>query len=138
MTQGGAIFAFTLKNKKGEAESWHIDLRTTGQVAKGEAPAGKKADGKSLPPFLFAFPDSNSGETAPGHLNRTSPLERRGADVDYLVTLILADEEFGRLFSGKAKAMQLFMSGKLKIKGDVTKATRMEPILKQAQTTVKL
>lgn len=52
--------------------------------------------------------------------------------------LILADEEFGKLFSGKAKAMQLFMSGKLKIKGDVTKATRMEPILKKAQTTVKL
>lgn len=64
--------------------------------------------------------------------------KRRGADVGYLVTLILADEEFGRLFSGKAKAMQLFMSGKLKIKGDVTKATRMEPILKKAQTTVKL
>ena len=64
--------------------------------------------------------------------------KRRGADLDYLVTLILADEEFGRLFSGKTKAMQLFMSGKLKIKGDVTKATRMEPILKKAQTTVKL
>ena len=72
-----------------------------------------------------------------GHEQRQST-KRRGADLNCLVTLILADEEFGRLFSGKAKAMQLFMSGKLKIKGDVTKATRMEPILKKAQTTVKL
>lgn len=30
------------------------------------------------------------------------------------------------------------MSGKLKIKGDVMKATKMEPILKKAQTKSKL
>lgn len=54
------------------------------------------------------------------------------------MTLILAEEEFGKLVTGKAKAQQLFMSGKLKIKGDVMKATRMEPVLKKAQTTAKL
>lgn len=54
------------------------------------------------------------------------------------MTLILAEEEFGKLVSGKAKAQQLFMSGKLKIRGDVMKATRMEPVLKKAQTTAKL
>ena len=30
------------------------------------------------------------------------------------------------------------MSGKLKIRGDVMKATKMEPILKKAQTSAKL
>ena len=30
------------------------------------------------------------------------------------------------------------MSGKLKVKGDVMKATKMEPILKRAQTKSKL
>ena len=30
-----AIFAFTLKNKAGATESWHIDLKTKGEVAKG-------------------------------------------------------------------------------------------------------
>ena len=30
------------------------------------------------------------------------------------------------------------MSGKLKVKGDVMKATKMEPILKKAQTKAKL
>jgi len=50
-------------------------------VAKGEAPAGKKAD----------------------------------------VILSLSDENFGKLVSGKTKAQNLFMSGKLKIKGNVMK-----------------
>jgi putative sterol carrier protein len=55
-----------------------------------------------------------------------------------IVTLSLADEDFGKLVAGQANAQRLFMSGKLKIKGDVMKATKMEPILKKAQTKAKL
>lgn len=54
------------------------------------------------------------------------------------VTLSLSDEDFGKLVAGKANAQRLFMSGKLKVKGDVMKATKMEPILKRAQTKAKL
>lgn len=43
--QAAGVFGFTLKNG-GETESWHIDLKETGTVGKGEAPAGKKADGE--------------------------------------------------------------------------------------------
>ena len=43
--KGNAVFAFTLKNDKGNTESWHIDLKEKGEVGKGEAPSGKKADG---------------------------------------------------------------------------------------------
>ena len=41
--QGNAVFAFTLKNKAGDTESWHIDLKTKGEVAKGagDSPTGK-------------------------------------------------------------------------------------------------
>jgi hypothetical protein len=41
--QGGAVFAFTLKNKAGKTESWHIDLKTAGEVGTGlgEKPTGK-------------------------------------------------------------------------------------------------
>lgn len=61
------------------------------------------------------------------------------ADTVFLVvTLLLSDENFGQLVSGKANAQKLFMSGKLKVKGDVMKATKMEPILKKAQTKAKL
>lgn len=54
------------------------------------------------------------------------------------VTLSLDDEQFGNLVTGKANAQKLFMSGKLKIKGDVMKATKMEPILNKAKTSAKL
>ena len=43
------MFAFTLKNTAGETESWYIDLKEKGEVAKGDAPEGKKADGESCP-----------------------------------------------------------------------------------------
>lgn len=56
-----------------------------------------------------------------------------GIDVGFAVTLILKDEDFAKLFGGKTQAQKLFMSGKLKVKGDVMKATKMEPILKKAQ-----
>lgn len=54
------------------------------------------------------------------------------------VTLVLDDDTFGQLVAGKANAQRLFMSGKLKIKGDVMKATKLEPVLKKAQTKAKL
>lgn len=54
------------------------------------------------------------------------------------VTLSLSDDNFGKLVTGKANAQKLFMSGKLKVKGDVMKATKMEPILKKAQGGPKL
>lgn len=54
------------------------------------------------------------------------------------VTLSLSDADFANLVAGKANAQRLFMSGKLKVKGDVMKATKMEPILKKAQTKAKL
>lgn len=54
------------------------------------------------------------------------------------VTLSLSDADFGNLVTGKANAQRLFMSGKLKVKGDVMKATKMEPIFKKAQNNAKL
>ncbi len=40
---GKAVFAFNLKNKAGETESWHIDLKEKGEVGKG---LGTKPTGK--------------------------------------------------------------------------------------------
>lgn len=54
------------------------------------------------------------------------------------VTLVLSESDFESLVSGKGNAQRLFMSGKLKIKGNVMKATKLDPILKQAQTKAKL
>lgn len=49
------------------------------------------------------------------------------------VTLSLSEENFGKLVEGKTKAQQLFMSGKLKVKGNVMKATKLEPVLARAK-----
>ncbi|KAI9761298.1 MAG: hypothetical protein M4579_001088 [Chaenotheca gracillima] len=96
--KGNAVFAFTLKNGDGATESWYIDLKEKGIVAKGTGPEGKKTD----------------------------------------VTLSLSDEDFAKLIGGKANAQRLFMSGKLKVKGDVMKATKAETVLKKAQNKAKL
>lgn len=56
----------------------------------------------------------------------------------WIVTLILSDEDFGKLVRGTAKPQSLFMSGKLKVKGDIMKATRLEPILGTVQNKAKL
>lgn len=53
--KGNAIFAFTLKNPSGETESWYIDLKDKGEVAKGDAPEGKKADGGSQDSSLYTI-----------------------------------------------------------------------------------
>lgn len=62
------------------------------------------------------------------------------ADISFFfaVNLILSDAQFSQLISGKANAQKLYMGGKLKVKGDVMKATKMEPILKKAQNKAKL
>jgi len=59
-----------------------------------------------------------------------------GGKVD--VTLVLSDTDFSSLVAGKANAQRLFMSGKLKIKGNVMKATKIEPILRKNQAKAKL
>lgn len=41
-----------------------------------------------------------------------------------IVTLLLSDENFGKLISGKSKAQSLFMGGKLKVKGNVMKGKK--------------
>ena len=60
------------------------------------------------------------------------------ADLWLLVLLSLSDDDFGKLVGGKTQPQRLFMSGKLKIKGDIMKATKMEPVLKKAQTKARL
>ncbi|MCJ1358469.1 MAG: hypothetical protein MMC33_008469 [Icmadophila ericetorum] len=92
---------------------------------------------------IFAFTlKNNTGETASWYidLKKEGAVKRgegpEGGKAD--VILSLSDEDFGKMVAGKTQAQRLFMSGKLKIKGDIMKATKMEPILKKAQTKAKL
>ena len=49
------------------------------------------------------------------------------------MVLVLSDKDFGNLVEGKAKAQQLFMSGKLKVRGNVMKAAKLEGVLGKAR-----
>ncbi|PKS07666.1 hypothetical protein jhhlp_006272, partial [Lomentospora prolificans] len=62
----------------------------------------------------------------------------KGLPAKPTVTLVLSDENFGKLVAGQANAQKLFMGGKLKLKGDMMKATRLEPVLKKARSQAKL
>ncbi|KAM0285669.1 hypothetical protein ACHAQH_001375 [Verticillium albo-atrum] len=89
---------------------------------------------------VFAFTLKNTaGETDSWHIDlKETGTVQKGLGTKPTVTLSLSDADFASLVAGKANAQKLFMSGKLKIKGDVMKATKMEPILKKAQTKSKL
>lgn len=52
------------------------------------------------------------------------------------IQLSLSDEHFQQLVEGKANAQRLFMTGKLKVKGNVMKAAAIEGILKNAQQSL--
>ncbi|KAL2159675.1 hypothetical protein VTH06DRAFT_2244 [Thermothelomyces fergusii] len=89
---------------------------------------------------VFAFTLKNAaGETESWHIDlKNKGAVGKGLGDKPTVTLSLSDSDFGALVAGKANAQRLFMSGKLKIKGDVMKATKLDPILKKAQTKAKL
>lgn len=127
--QGASIFGFTIKNASGEEKSWYVDLKETGTVGAGTAPEGKKADGtwSTLGPEYW-----HHATSGPNTL-----LDCEDADPG-IVTLILSEDNFGKLIDQKANAQKLFMSGKLKVKGNVMKATKLEPILKKARPQSKL
>ncbi|KAI5858216.1 sterol-binding-like protein [Durotheca rogersii] len=89
---------------------------------------------------VFAFTLKNAaGETESWHIDlKEKGTVGAGLGSKPTVTLSLSDEDFGKLVAGQANAQRLFMSGKLKVKGDVMKATKMQPILQKAQTKAKL
>ncbi|KAJ4306230.1 hypothetical protein N0V88_001028 [Collariella sp. IMI 366227] len=89
---------------------------------------------------VFAFTLKNAaGETDSWNIDlKNKGVVSKGLGEKPTVTLLLSEADFGNLVAGKANAQRLFMSGKLKIKGDVMKATKLDPILKKSQTKAKL
>ncbi|KAH7080168.1 SCP2 sterol-binding domain-containing protein [Paraphoma chrysanthemicola] len=91
---------------------------------------------------IFSFTLKNDGKEDSWYIDlKESGTVGKGAAPEgkkAAVTLVLSDKDFGSLVAGKANAQKLFMSGKLKVKGDVMKATKLDPILKKAQTGAKL
>ncbi|WP_033543774.1 SCP2 sterol-binding domain-containing protein [Planococcus sp. CAU13] len=51
-------------------------------------------------------------------------------------TLIMSYENFNKFLAGKLNGMTAFMTGKLKIQGDMTKALKLEGIVKEYQMEI--
>ena len=50
------------------------------------------------------------------------------------VTMELKSEDFTKMFKGELNPAQAFMSGKLKIKGDMMMAMKLEKLMKQMKS----
>ena len=55
----------------------------------------------------------------------------KGVETPAACTLIMSLENFHKFLSGSLNGTMAFMTGKLKIKGDMTKALKLETLLKQ-------
>jgi len=54
------------------------------------------------------------------------------------VTIILSDDTFADLASGKLDGQKAFMTGKLKTRGNIMMATKLDGLLNSAKTKAKL
>ena len=61
-------------------------------------------------------------KTAPGSVDQ-------GAHSSPDVTMVMDSEDFVKMFQGSLKATAAFMGGKLKIKGDMGKAMKLEKLM---------
>lgn len=96
------------------------------QASLSASPADRKAAIKSGN-GIFAFTLKNNGKEESWHIDlKESGTVGKGVAPEGkkpAVTLVLNDSEFQKLVAGKANAQKLFMSGKLKVKGDVMKVS---------------
>ena len=59
-----------------------------------------------------------------------------GTPDDAQVTMTLSAEDFAKMFSGKLNPTQAFMSGQLKIKGDLGLAMKLEKLMKKMKSNL--
>ena len=53
-------------------------------------------------------------------------------------TLTMSSDDFIKMFKGELNSMQAFMTGKLKIQGDMSQALKLEKLMKTVQSKSKL
>lgn len=59
-------------------------------------------------------------------------------NVEASCTMLMDSGDFEKMFSGELNSMQAFMSGKLKIQGDMSQALKLEKLMKSVQSKSKL
>jgi len=70
--------------------------------------------------------------------NGTGSIKQVDGDASGDVTMIMKEDVMVGLFTGKQKAAAAYMTGKLKIKGDLGKAMKLEKLMSRLQMNSKL
>ena len=125
-----------------------MDMHKKAQVHKKDAADSPKAIFEGLKPHIT--PDivkstqctylfDVDGETWLIDLkNGDGSIRQVGSDTNGDVKMILKKDVMVGLFTGKQKAAAAYMTGKLKIKGDLGKAMKLEKLMSQLQVKSKL
>jgi len=85
--------------------------------------------------FKFELTGDESGEwivdiqNGAGSVGRASP-----GSPEASCTMVMESGDFAKMFKGELNSMQAFMSGKLKIKGDMAQAMKLEKLMKSVQS----
>ncbi len=82
--------------------------------------------------YIYQFDISGKEEgTYQLHLKDGLAKVNEGVDSPSECTLIMSLDNFHKFLTGSLNGTMAFMTGKLKIKGDMTKALKLETLLKQ-------
>ncbi len=92
--------------------------------------AKKGADAVAQAKTIFAFKLSNPSSEWTLDLKNGSGMVASGSPVPAECTFEISDADFMDMVAGKADAMKLFTTGKLKISGNVMASQKLAPVLK--------
>lgn len=115
--QVNGVFQFVIKNKEGKEEIFTVDVKNEGKVVRGKG--NVKADA------ILSLKDDDFVDLAQGKLNGTCCI------VVYWINPFLI---FGCFLLGQ----KAYMSGKLKIKGQIMLAMKLDNVFKAVNPTAKL
>ncbi|KAI0311911.1 SCP2 sterol-binding domain-containing protein [Amylostereum chailletii] len=115
-------------------------LATLATVFDGYSEAEKKAQIKKTNGIFQLQVKNAAGEEGLWTIDmkKTGTVYKGAAKPKADVTIILSDEVFTALAAGKLDGQKAFMTGKLKTKGNMMLATKLDGVLKAAKTKAKL
>lgn len=99
-------------------------------------PAATKKENVKKVNGIFQFDVSSNGKTQSWQLDLKSENGTvvAGTPGKADITIIVSDENFMKLANGQLNGQKAFMSGAIKVKGKMMLATKLDTVLKSAQT----
>ena len=84
--------------------------------------------------MLFTFSGNEAGQWYVDLKNGSGACGSGSAPSSPDVTFRMKDKDFQKMFAGKLKPTTAFMTGKLKLEGDMGKAMKLEKLMGKMQT----